>query len=336
MITIDGSAGEGGGQILRTAVALALVTEQPFKIENIRGKRKKPGLMRQHLTSVAAACEIGNADCSGLEIGSSELVFRPGAVRAGSYRFAVGTAGSTGLVLQTILLPLALAGGPSHVAIEGGTHNSGAPPFDFLERSFLPILGKMGPDVQLRLARHGFFPRGGGRIEAEITPSSLRRIECVDRGLLKSHQAMVLSAGLPREIAEREIKVLAANLDWSDESIVKRDLPGDQGPGNIVVLESAYEQVTEVVAGFAKMGLPAERVAKQAAARMLGYDKSTAFAGPYLADQLLLPMALAGGGRFTTVKPSQHTLTNIDTIKLFTGRSISIEQTQDGTHLVRI
>ncbi|MHA4838411.1 RNA 3'-terminal phosphate cyclase [Sphingopyxis sp. MSC1_008] len=161
MITIDGSEGEGGGQVLRYACALSLLTGEPFAIENIRGGREKPGLMRQHVTAIEAACVIGNAECSGLAVGSTSISFRPGTVTPGDYHFAVGTAGSTGLVLQTVLVPLMLASAPSRLVIEGGTHALAAPPFDFIERTLLPIINRMGPTVAARLVRHGFFPRGG-------------------------------------------------------------------------------------------------------------------------------------------------------------------------------
>src|SRR5687768_7428895 len=162
MITIDGSEGEGGGQVLRTSLSLALVTGKPFRIEKIRANRSRPGVMRQHVTAVEAACAIGGAECEELAVGASALTFVPGAVQAGGYRFAVGTAGSTSLVLQTLLPPLILADAPSRLVLEGGTHNMLAPPFDFVERVFLPILNRMGPNVSARLVRPGFYPSGGG------------------------------------------------------------------------------------------------------------------------------------------------------------------------------
>src|SRR5512138_2046230 len=163
MITIDGSQGEGGGQILRSALALSLVTGKPFRIENIRARRQKPGLMRQHLTAVNAAVEIGAAHVSGNTVGSSELTFAPTALRSGEYHFVVGTAGSCTLVLQTVLPALIIAEGSSEIRLEGGTHNPAAPPFDFLAGAFLPLLNRMGPDVRAALERPGFYPAGGGR-----------------------------------------------------------------------------------------------------------------------------------------------------------------------------
>lgn len=336
MIIIDGSEGEGGGQVVRNSCALSLVTGQPFRITNVRGGREKPGLMRQHLTAVEAACAIGGAKCEGASVGSTEIAFTPGRVTPGEYRFAVGTAGSTGLVLQTVLMPLLLADAPSHLVLEGGTHNMMAPPFEFLERVFLPIINRMGPKVSVRLMRHGFFPRGGGRIEVDIVPGTLAPIDCVERGTLRSVSATALFAALPFNIAEREIATARKLLsDWPEEAFNVRQLPEEQGPGNALMLEASFEHTAEIVTGFGKLGVSAESLAKTAAHRMAGYLSSDAFAGPYLADQLLLPFALAGGGRFTTVKPSQHARTAAEVIERFTGQRWVFEQQSNGCHLVR-
>lgn len=336
MIIIDGSEGEGGGQVLRTSASLSLVTGQPFQITNIRGKREKKGLMRQHVTSLEAACAISASECDDLAVGASEITFRPGAVKAGNYKFAVGTAGSTNLVLQTILPALIFADGPSHVVLDGGTHNLMAPPYDFIERTFLPIINRMGPTVSATLVRHGFYPQGGGRIEIDINPAPLQRIDCVERGKLWSTKGTAYFAGLPFDIADREVKAANKVLGWDEGSIGVRELPEDQGPGNILILEAAFENVSEVVSGFGKFGLKAERLAKTAAKRMKGYMESEAFAGPYLADQLLLPFALAGGGSFTTVKPSQHARTGADIIERFTGRKFEFGLQESGVFLVSL
>lgn len=338
MITIDGSEGEGGGQVLRNACALSLVTGEPFTIEKIRAGRDQPGLMRQHLTAIEAACAIGGADCEGLQLGSNRIVFKPGSVTPGDYRFAVGTAGSTALVLQTVLVPLALADKPSHLIIEGGTHASMAPPFDFIAKCFLPIFERMGPRVSARIKRHGFFPRGGGRIEIDIDPSPLRRIECIERGELRERSGMVVHASLGAgKIAQRIRKAaLKALPDWEEAMIAIRDLPADQGPGVALTLDASFEHVTEVVSGFGKLGLSAERIGTTAGKRMAGYEASGAFARPYLQDQLLLPMALAGGGAFTSVKVSQHTRTAADIIAKFTGRGARHEDAGSKGTLVRL
>lgn len=336
MITIDGSEGEGGGQIVRNACALSLVTGTPFRLVNVRANRSKAGLMRQHVTAIEAACAIGNARCEGLAVGSGEISFVPGAVVPGQYRFAVGTAGSTGLVLQTVLMPLLLAEAPSHLVLEGGTHNMLAPPFEFIAECFLPVINRMGPRVEARLIRHGFYPRGGGRIEVDIAPAPLQAIVCEDRGALRHRSAIATFAGLSAEIAEREIRTAAKLLDWPEDTFATRELPEDQGPGNILLLTAAFDHVTEIVSGFGRLGVSAEQVAKTAVARMAGYLDSEAFAGPYLADQLLLPFALAGGGSFTTVKPSQHSLTAADIIARFLGRRPGFAQLPSGAHRMSI
>jgi RNA 3'-terminal phosphate cyclase (ATP) len=334
MIIIDGSEGEGGGQVVRNACALSLVTGEPFRITNVRGGREKPGLMRQHVTAIEAACAIGGGECEGVAVGSREMSFTPGSARAGDYHFAVGTAGSTGLVLQTILMPLLLADGPSRIVLEGGTHNMMAPPFEFIDRCFLPIVNRMGPTVTAKLVRHGFYPSGGGRIEVNITPARLSPIECVERGALLDQSAMAFFAGLPFDVADREIRTVKKLLNWHEEAFAVRELPEERGPGNILLLESRYEHVTEIVSGFGKFGVPAEQLAKRAAGRMKGYLESTAFAGPYLADQLILPFALAGGGVFTTVKPSEHLTTAIEVIGRFLSRKTVISHEAGGTHRV--
>lgn len=335
MIKIDGSEGEGGGQVLRYAAALSLLTGEPFTITNIRGGREKPGMMRQHVTSLEAACVIGNAECSGLAVGSDSITFRPGRVTPGDYHFAVGTAGSTALVLQTVLVPLMMADAPSKLVLEGGTHAMSAPPFEFTAETLLPVINRMGPQVSARLERHGFYPRGGGRIEIEITPGPLRAIECLDRGALLAREVKALVAGLPFDIVERELKAARKVLaDWPDDAFMPHQIAAEHGPGNALIITARYEHVTEVMSGFAKMGLPAERLAQTAAKRMRGYMASDAFAGPYLQDQLVLPFAMAGGGAFTLVKPSQHLLTAIDLTQRFTGRPINLAAEEEGRHLL--
>lgn len=193
-----------------------------------------------------------------------------------------------------------------------------------------------GPTVTARLVRPGFYPRGGGRIEVEITPAPLRVIECIDRGALVDRSALAMFAGIPAGIADREIATARKLLDWPDEAFAVRELPESQGPGNILLLEAAFEHVTEVVSGFAKLGVSSERVAQTAVSRMVGYLALDAFAGPYLADQLLLPFALAGGGAFTTVKPSQHSYTAAAVIERFLGRRCGFAQLPSGTHRVEV
>ena len=218
MIIIDGSQGEGGGQILRTSLALSLVTGQPFRLEQIRAGRQKPGLLRQHLTAVEAAKTVAVAEVIGAVLGSQTLEFRPGAVTPGNYRFAVGTAGSATLVLQTILPPLLTANGTSTLTLEGGTHNPFAPPFDFLAHCFVPLIRRMGPTIELELLRPGFFPAGGGKFHARIEPvKQLARFDLLERGTVRQRQARAIISKLPAQVADRELAVVREQLGWRED-----------------------------------------------------------------------------------------------------------------------
>src|SRR5258708_6875433 len=209
MIRIDGSFGEGGGQILRTSLSLSLATGKAFRIEKVRAGRERPGLLRQHLTAVLAAAEVGGAEVQGATLGSTELAFSPGPIRAGEYRFSVGTAGSGTLVFQTVLPALMLASEPSRVVIEGGTHNTAAPPFDFLARTFLPLLEGGGRGVLLQCGGYGFPRGGGGRFCAEIhRVKALKGIKMGEGGKIPLRGAMGVVANLPRHIAQRELETV--------------------------------------------------------------------------------------------------------------------------------
>jgi RNA 3'-terminal phosphate cyclase (ATP) len=318
MIVIDGSQGEGGGQILRSSLALSLVTGRPFLIEKIRAGRKKPGLMRQHLTAVEAAAAIGRAEVEGARIGSQQLEFTPTAIKAGNYHFSVGTAGSCTLVLQTVLPALLIADTTSELVLEGGTHNPNAPPFDFLDRAFLPIVRRMGPKVSAALLRPGFYPAGGGKFTLTIEPvAGLERIDLPDRGAVLKQSARAMVARLPRSIGERELKVVRDRLGWSEECCRVEEADSSPGPGNILCIEIGSEHCAEVFTGFGELGVSAEKVAKNTVRLVEEYLSANVPVGPYLADQLLLPMALSGGGSFRTIAPTRHMTTNADVIRLF-------------------
>ena len=335
MITIDGSLGEGGGQILRSSLALSLITKQPFRIENIRAGRKNPGLLRQHLTGVMAATTIGNANVSGDNIGSTELTFHPGEVKAGEYSFAVGTAGSATLVLQTVLPALMIGNEITTLTLEGGTHNPFAPPFDFLEKTFLPILKKMGVEVETQIERHGFYPAGGGKFSVKITPAAqLKPFNLLERGEIISKLARALVAHIPYKVAEREISVLSRKLEIPDENCFPATIKTSPGPGNVAFVEITSQHVTEVFSGFGERGVSAESVANSIVKDVRNYLNSEAVAGEHLADQLLIPMALASGGAFTTLPLSQHSKTNIDVIKQFLEVDFIVEKI--GTREVKI
>lgn len=336
-ITIDGGAGEGGGQIVRTSLALSLVTGRPVHIERVRAGRKKPGLLRQHLTAVEAALAVGGGRAEGATLGSRELRFEPGAVSPGSHRFAVGTAGSATLVLQTVLPALLLASGPSRLVLEGGTHNPFAPPFDFLHRAFLPLLGRMGPRVDAVLERHGFYPAGGGRFRVSVEPAPrLEPIELLERGAILRKRARALFSSLPHEIAKRELKALATRITLEPDECRPEEIKDATGPGNILILELECERITEVFCGFGQRGVPAERVAQETAEQAREYLAAGVPVGPYLADQLLLPLALAGGGAFRTMPPTRHTLTNAEVIRRFLDVDIRFTREEGAVHRIEV
>ena len=326
MITIDGSYGEGGGQILRTSLALSLVTGKPFSIHNIRAGRKKPGLMRQHLTAVNAAAEIGNAAIKGNSIGSQAFTFDPETIKPGTFHFSIGSAGSCTLVFQTVLPALMIAGGPSEVILEGGTHNPFAPPYDFLKKAFLPVINKMGPGVDAVLEKPGFYPAGGGRFKVSVKPAGLNRVDLLERGNILHKTAFAAVANLPVKIANRELKVVREKLDWSREQLKVVDVENAQGPGNILTLEIESENIVEVFTGFGQRGVSAEKVANRTVKAVREYLVHDVPVGRHLADQLLLPMAMAGGGKFRTLSPSKHTTTNIEIIKKFLDVEINLNK----------
>ena len=328
MIELDGSIGEGGGQILRTALSLSMVTGIPFRIDRIRAKRSKPGLLRQHLTSVNAATEVCGAHVEGAVLGSTCLTFAPGLVKAGEYKFAIGSAGSCTLVFQTVLPALMLANGVSRVTFEGGTHNQMAPPFHFIERAFLPQLQRMGVKVDARLERFGFYPAGGGRFTANITPVGLGMalvpINIEPRGALMDGFAESFFAGVPAHVAERELATVGRIMSWADEKLFIRGIDNARGPGNIVLLTLKHEHVTEVFAGFGEKGISSEAVASRVADEARCSLASDAAVGEHLADQLMIPFALTGGGSFTAVSASEHARTNAEVIQKFLAVEISI------------
>jgi RNA 3'-terminal phosphate cyclase (ATP) len=339
ILTIDGSHGEGGGQILRTSLALSLITGTPFKLVNIRAGRAKPGLMRQHLTCVTAAAQVGNAEVVGAGVGSKEIEFWPGTVTPRHFNFVIGTAGSTSLVLQTVLPALLTApgGGASVVSVEGGTHNTKAPPFDFLERVFVPLLNRMGAKVSLRLERYGFFPAGGGRVVMEVSPvERLAPLELRERGEMKSRRATALVSQLPGHIAQRELEVVREKLGWGPEHTHIRGTRESYSPGNAVLIEMESEQVTELFSTIGEVGKSAEAVAGEAVDEAREYLKSGAPVGTHLADQLMLPLALAGSGSFVTQSLTLHSRTNIETIRRFIDIPIKVEDAGGAKVCVRV
>ncbi len=325
MLTIDGSFGEGGGQIIRSSLALSLVTGKAFRVENVRARRAKPGLQRQHLTAVNAAAEIGRAEVHGAAVGSAQFSFRPDKVVPGDYVFSVGTAGSATLVLQTVLPPLMIAAAPSRLTLEGGTHNVHAPPFDFLEKTFLPLVTRTGPHVLAELERYGFYPPGGGRFSVSIEPAAaFNRLDIVERGAVREERAQALVVRLPPSIAERELAVVGEKMGWSGEQLQLLTSNNALSPGNVLTLEIESEHLREVFTGIGERGVRAEVVAERAAEEAQRYLATEAPVGEHLADQLLIPLALAAGGSYTTGPLTLHTTTNIEIIRKFLDAEISV------------
>jgi RNA 3'-terminal phosphate cyclase (ATP) len=344
IITIDGSFGEGGGQMLRSSLAMSLVTGRPFVIENIRAGRQKPGLMRQHLTAVQAAKKVSRAQVTGDEIGSIWMEFRPGQVESGDYKFSVGTAGSATLVLQTVLPALMLAEGQSNLTLEGGTHNPFAPPLDFLIGAYLPLVNGMGPRIAVdpMSIRPGFYPAGGGSFSVNIQPArQLGRLELLERGEILARRVTAMVANLPQHIAERECRVIAEKSRWPQECFTVEVVEHSRGPGNVVLIELRSEHVAEVFTGFGQIGVRAEAIAGRALDDARAYMAAGVPVGRYLADQLLLPLGIgahfgSGGGAFRTVSPSLHTTTHIEILHRFLDLDARIEQNGRDDFVVRI
>lgn len=316
MIELDG--GHGGGQLLRSALTLSLCTGIGFTLHNIRAIRRKPGLMRQHLTAVNAAARVGNACTHGAALGATSLRFEPGAVSAGDYHFATGSAGSATLVLQTVLPALWRAQGPSRLRLQGGTHNPLAPSADFIADSYLPALARMGVQTSMQLLQHGFHPAGGGVIELQVQPcAQLQAPRMETRATLASVQARVLMSGLSSSIGLRELQVLADRLGVDPHPRHVQSIRPALGPGNVALVRVQHGDHVEVFDGHGERGTSAEQVGARLAGRVEQFLQGSGCVGEYLSDQLLLPMALAGGGAFTTHRLSDHLVSNARLIEKF-------------------
>jgi RNA 3'-terminal phosphate cyclase (ATP) len=332
MVEIDGSYGEGGGQILRTALALSCLFTQPFRISNIRKGRRKPGLLPQHMTSVHVAQQISGAEMSGDHKGSTELTFSPRVVRSGDYAFDIGTAGSVSLVLQTIIPPLLRAGGKSTVTLTGGTHVPFSPTFHYLAEVFAPMLRRLGAEVRLHIDAYGFYPRGGGKVRVEVLPargSESLRLE--ERGRLVKLFGVSAVGNLPLHIAERQREAALDELHGRlhhlrvPARIELLDAPGP-GQGTFIFLRGEAEQCVAGFAALGAIGKRAEMVGAEAAQDLLAWYRSGAALDPHLADQLVLYLALADGeSRFTTAAITRHLLTNLWAIGQFREISYRVE-----------
>lgn len=344
IIEIDGSEGEGGGQILRTSLALSMHTGTPFVLNNIRAKRAKPGLMRQHLTCVNAAAAISGAQVEGAALNSQTLSFTPGVVKAGDYEFNVGSAGSCTLVLHTVWPALLFTEGVSRLVLKGGTHNPMAPPFHFLDLSYAPLMRKLGAPVQLELKRHGFYPAGGGVIHAQISgaASTLAPFDLLERGAPRGSYAECLCASIPRSVARRELQELQRLLGWEDEQLRHGNARQDEGPGNALMAILEFDAVIEVFTRLGERGVTSEQVAQSLVAEVRKFQSApSAAVGPYLGDQWALPLALAvhqtgRAASYTCSLLTQHALTQFETIQRFLPVRITTEPLEEGGRGARV
>jgi RNA 3'-terminal phosphate cyclase (ATP) len=339
LLELDGSFGEGGGQIVRSCLALSLLTGRPFHLRNVRAGRSKPGLQPQHLMSVHAAATVGGATTRGASRGSTDLVFEPGPVRAGKYRFDIGTAGATGLVLHTLYLPLARRGdGPSELTLIGGTHNDKSPCFHFLDVTWRRYMEPCGLKVGLRMIRPGFYPRGGGQVEAFIQPASrLRGLRLGLRGPVRAGGFSAV-AGLDRSIGRRQARRARFRLEQHGLKADFREEAWDGGPGTVLGVELDTTPAPTLFFGLGARGKPAERVADEAVDQVVGYlESGPALVDPHSADQLVLPLALAEGpSEYDVSEVTLHLTTNVAVIRQFLDREVICEGEKGGPGRVRI
>ena len=326
-IFVDGSTGEGGGQILRTSLTLSCITGKSLHIENIRAARRNPGLAKQHLSCVRAACQICNGQSQGAAKGSTVLDFQPGPVRSGNFHFDIGSAGSASLVIQTLLPALFLADKPSTVTVTGGTHNPLAPPFDFLNETFLPAIATAGFHGNCKLIKHGFFPAGGGKITFNIQPWQKNTGQIIDlcqKSKEPQIHARIYTAKLLEHVAKRQRKLLLQS-GLSIRNVEQIEVEDSDGPGNCVMVRLCGSERTTVFTAFGMRGKPSEEVISEVVSLTEAFLTSEAAIDRFLADQLLIYMAIAKAGSFTTNELSSHLQTNMEVIKKFLPVNFSVE-----------
>ncbi|ADC65761.1 RNA 3'-phosphate cyclase [Ferroglobus placidus DSM 10642] len=322
MIKIDGSYGEGGGQILRTAIALSCLTGEAVEIYNIRAKRPKPGLMAQHLKGIEAAKRISDAEVEGLRIGSTRVVFKPRSLKGGNFRIDIGTAGSVTLILQTVLLPSLAADGETTLEIRGGTDVNWSPTADYFMNVTLPALRELGVEAEFELIKRGYYPKGGGEVRVKVTPSKLfgktfEKKDC-DKVLGVSH-ASNLPEHVPKRQAEAAKRVLReAGFDAEIKIEVRREFSTGSG----ITLWCGYKGGSSL----GEKGKRAEIVGEEAAKEILS-ELSTDFAfDKHLADQVMVFAAVAKGETFyTTSQITMHAVSNKYVIEKFFGECIKFE-----------
>jgi RNA 3'-phosphate cyclase len=319
MLEIDGAYGEGGGQLVRTAVALAAITGTPVRLANVRAKRDKPGLAPQHLAAVRAVASVCGAECAGLELRSQAFTFAPGALRGGTFRFDVGTAGSITLVLQALLPVLACAPEATRVTVVGGTDVRAAPPLDYLAHVLLALVDRMGVRVSLHAHRRGYYPRGGGEVEAAVTPTRPSPLVVEGRQETARVDGLAHVANLPAHIAERMRAAALARLGAVPAHVATSVLGGDEaiGQGGAIVLWARTDESVLGAGRVAERGVRAETLGDAAGGELAADLAADAALDVHAADQLLVWLALAGGGRFTAREVTSHARTAIWLIEQF-------------------
>jgi len=320
VVEIDGSFGEGGGQILRTSLALSLITGRPLQITRIRAGRKKPGLAAQHVRAVEASCAVCRGQVEGASLGSTEIAFVPSQVVPGQYTFEIGTAGATSLVLHTLYLPLALAGGPSELTIRGGTHVAWSPSFHYLRDQWRPALALIGLDVEIEIRRAGYYPKGGGEILARVFPrAKVDRLKLERESTPTAAKVTVVSTRLPTHVAERQVRTARKLLEQQGLEVSSEVEEYDGiAPGTATHVRIPTGRGGGMYTALGERGLPAEKVATRAAEQAIAFARSDAAIDKYLADQLVLPLALAEGtSEYTTNEITEHLVTNAEIVSQF-------------------
>jgi RNA 3'-terminal phosphate cyclase (ATP) len=339
VIAIDGSLGEGGGQVLRTSLALALITGKPFAVKNIRQRRAKPGLMAQHLKAVEAASAVGMARVEGARLHSQELLFEPAGIQSGEFHLDIGTAGSVSLVLQTILLPLSFADAHSTITLIGGTHVPWSPCFHYLDLQWLPYMRQIGFRSELELETAGFYPRGGGRVRAVVRPcSTLAPLRLTDRGPLRRIRGISAVANLHASVAERQKHRAIDRVRGLCEPIeIETVRLSSPSRGTFLLLCAEFEKTQCCFYGLGAVHKSAERVADEAVGELLDFLSTDGSVDYYLADQLVLPLALVPAvSEIRTSRVTQHLVTNAEIVKMFLPVAIEIDAEVGRPGLVRI
>lgn len=341
MILIDGSQGEGGGQILRTSVGLAAALGTGVRITGVRAGRQRPGLRPQHLAAVRAAAAVCNARLAGAEIGSMEVSFEPGPPRAGTFRFDIGTAGSAALVIQTVLPALVLAEGDSEVTVTGGTHNPLAPCFEYLRDVFVPLASAANVQVYLEMTRAGFYPSGGGEIRVQVrgvgSAEPLEPLRLLRRGQLRHIDGLsAASYSLPAHIISRQTSQALGRLAKAGHRATIEEASWETfSPGTVVFLRAVFARSVGGCFALGARSKRAERVADEAVDELLAFLESAGAVGARAGDQLLVVAALCPAeSRYVVERATDHLRTNAEVIRQITGRRIDIEPGEEGSATV--